>query len=330
MRRLLAVAVLFGLVGLLSGLARADEFKLTNDDVLKGAPVSFTEDGMVVRLDIGGFSERVAWIRFTQEALKRIAEDPKAKPFVEPFIEVPVEEKAKKEARKKEIIVRPVTRVELPTGNVGLLGDIRTPVGFAIVLLLLAANVYGGFEIAQYRHQPVALVCGLSALLPVVAPILFLSLPGRAMSSEGGEAPAQPGPEGAGTGPEGASATSRLKKKITGAAPPPGGGLTLAASEKPAASQTGAEPKMFRRGDYTFNRRFFETQFPGFFRIVPSEAEKNLVLVIKGGRGEFVGRRISRVGGNELHLQLLNSTSEVMITFGEISEVVVRNKDAKA
>ena len=49
--------------------------------------MSFTAQGMVVKNAAGDFEPRMGWTNFTQEALKEIVKNPKAKTFVEPFIE---------------------------------------------------------------------------------------------------------------------------------------------------------------------------------------------------------------------------------------------------
>lgn len=108
------------------------------------------------------------------------------------------------------------------------------------------------------------------------------------------------------------------------------GGLSIAANEKPAAAAT-THSAVYTRGDNTFNRRFFETKFPGFFRVVPSEADKDLILVVKTGRGEYVAKRITRISSNEMHiLPLKTGTAEVLVPFGEVIQVQVRHKDAKS
>src|SRR6185295_3003756 len=38
---------------------------------------------------------------------------------------------------------------------------------------------------------------------------------------------------------------------------------------------------VYERGQFIFNRRFFETKFSGFFGVVPRGAEKEMVIVIK-------------------------------------------------
>ena len=54
----------------------------------------------------------------------------------------------------------------------------------------------------------------------------------------------------------------------------------------------------YQRGQFTFNRRFFETKFPGFFGVVRRDSEKDLVLVVKSARGLYVGQRIARIASN--------------------------------
>jgi hypothetical protein len=88
---------------------------------------------------------------------------------------------------------------------------------------------------------------------------------------------------------------------------------------------------VYKRGQFTFNRRFFETKFAGFLRMVPAEAEKDMVLQVRSGRGEHVGTRIARIMPNEIHLQVTKNgaSAEVIIPFVEISEIIVRHKDAQ-
>ena len=103
----------------------------------------------------------------------------------------------------------------------------------------------------------------------------------------------------------------------------PAGDAAPAEPVKPA-------PVIFKRGEFSFNRRFFETRFSGFFKVMPSEAEKHLVLVIKCAKGEFIGKRISKISATELSLQLFaagGASSEEPILFNDIFEVQVRQKD---
>ena len=85
----------------------------------------------------------------------------------------------------------------------------------------------------------------------------------------------------------------------------------------------------FKKGEFTFNRRFFETKMPGFFRVVPSEADRDKVVVIRAVRGEFTGRRITNINQTELYLQVFkdSATADEMIPFSEILEVQLKHKD---
>ncbi len=104
------------------------------------------------------------------------------------------------------------------------------------------------------------------------------------------------------------------------------------AVEQQAVPETPAFPApiVFARGEYSFNRRFFETKFPGFFRAIRAEAEKDLVLLFKTNRGDFVGRRITNITPEDLSLQIFNNdvTADERIPFIEVMEVQIRHKDA--
>lgn len=317
-----------GLIICASICLSAAEYRLSNGDVYKGEAVGFDDEGFVVRLDIGGFSTRLSWSRLTQETLKDLMKNPQAAPFAEPFIELTAEEQEKKR-EKKPIIIKPVPRMELPV-RTSFFAAFGSPVGLFIFGMLYLANLLAGFEVAIFRQRPIALVVGLSAVLPVVGPLLFLSLPPGAEPEAYEGASAMDGSgEAAGLGAPGGRQTNR----VAGATPPGqpgGGGLSVAAVDKTGSSTPVAEQGVYRRGEFTFNRRFFETKFPGFFRVVPSEAEKDLVFVVRAAKNEYVAKRISRISSNEMHLQLLRGGTEAMVTFADIIEVQVRHKDAKA
>ena len=281
--------------------ARAEELRLLDGTVLIGEVASPNDMGVIVKLAAGGFSDRIPWVKLTQDTLKSLAKNAKAGAFAEPYVEEALDEKSK--AKREAITIKPPPRPERPAGRVSLFAALNTPAGLMILLVFFAANIFAGFEIAIYRHQPVVMTCVISAVAPIVAPIIFLALPTRARE-EGyvaeGAATEEAATSADAGGEKPASATARMKNKITSMFQPSGGGLKVAAHSKAGGSKASSEPKMFRRGDTTFNRRFFETQFPGFFRIVPSEADKDMILAIKSGKSEYVGKRISRISSNEI------------------------------
>ncbi len=62
---------------------------------------------------------------------------------------------------------------------------------------------------------------------------------------------------------------------------------------------------------------------------MPSPAEQDLRIHLKSSRGDFIGRRITRITPTELYLQVAkeDATADEMIPFTEILEVQVRHKD---
>jgi hypothetical protein len=329
-RRLCLIALLL-ISGLLAGLAYADTFTLANGETITGDLLLGSENDAGVQIKVGeGKYERVLWANFSQEDLKKLVKIQKLAPLVEPFIEITQEDKIK----KTEVNIKQPPRLELPPKR-SLVGALfSSGLGVFIVLLLYAANIYAGYEISIFRARPTALVCGVSAALPLIGPIIFLSLPTQLAPVEEAWTPA---PEAT---PEGAAADAVNPMQAVGAEHPTG--LRLADSgptgEAKAGQFMGEEQKpaipetvVYQRGQFTFNRRFFETKFPGFFGIVRRDTEKDMVLVIKSSRGEYHGQRISRIAADDLHLQVQHghASEEVMIPFVEIKEIRLRHKDAK-
>jgi hypothetical protein len=283
MRRIQNPWLILVLAGQFLALALADDFKLLDDSHIKGTPSSWDENGVVFNLDTGGFSHRVNWGKFDQDSLKLLAQNEKLRQLVDPFIEIPPAARPK----PKPIILKEVPRIDRPAGRTTFFSSFASPLGLGMVVLLYLANLFAAYEIGRYRNRPVSAVCAVSALLPFLGPLIFLASPTlgheAAPETEGqvADAAAIPGVPAAGS-PGGA--TSR-KVGVGIPAAPTGGGLRVATAEaKPEAGKGGR--KIFKRGDYTFNRRFLETQFSGFFRIVPLETEKDLVLVINTPKQE--------------------------------------------
>jgi hypothetical protein len=62
---------------------------------------------------------------------------------------------------------------------------------------------------------------------------------------------------------------------------------------------------------------------------VLGDAERDMLLVFRTPKQEYVGKRISRISMQELHLVLQSNNSEASISFSEITTVIVKHKDAK-
>ena len=324
MRRYLSVVSILFLV-MLSLIAEAGTYTLLDGTTLIGDPVSYNETGLIVKGSDGSYSPRTPWDKFSQDSLKFLKNeaDQKDKDYIETFIE----DSPQNEARQRTIVINQVPPPPRPTGKVGLSAAFSSPLFILIFFLLYLANLYAAYEIAFFKNRPPGLVCGVSAVAPWLGPIVFLCIPGNPDPMAGQtlvEALAPPPPPVAEVAPE--EAADAETSGVPGDSSEPH--LKLA-HEEPAAPVLPA-PIIFRRGEFSFNRRFFETKMPGFFRVVPGEAEKDMVLTIKAARGEFTGRRISNVTQDELHLQVFKdaATHDEMIPFNEIQEVRIRHKDA--
>ncbi len=309
---------------LLAGSALGDAFRLNNGETLNGEvlPTSANDQGVQVKVGEGQY-QRVPWASFSQEDLKNFAKNAKMQAFVEPFIEPDPLAKIK----KTEVNLQPPPRFEEPPRQSLLGAMFSSSVGVFILLVLYAAIIYAGYEVAVFRAQPPLLVCGLSAIpgLGFFAPIVFLSMPTKIKPSEPAvETVAEPT-----TAATAAAATDDVNPMHADGAQHPAS-LKLAHSDEGPKS-TLPETIVYQRGQYTFNRRFFETKFPGFFGVVRRDADKDMLILIKSARGEYAGQRISRIAANDLHLQVQrgHASEEVMIPFQEIQEIRVKHKDAE-
>jgi hypothetical protein len=293
--------------------ARADTFTLADGSPLTGDIVRFDDNGMMFRLADDAYTN-VLWTKFSQDALKQLANNPKVQPLVEPFIEP----QASDRPAKSEIKISDVTRLELPAKQ-SLFGALfSSSVGVFIILLIYAANIYAGFEVAVCRARPIGLVMGVAAMLPIAGPIIFLSLPVPVEAPPVEEIPA-----------EQQAFTVAGTTEAAEASTPDAGGLHIAHAAEGAAAAR-AQTQVFQRGQFTFNRRFLETKFSGFFGTTRRAAEKDLVLKVKTTRGEFVVQRITRIASNEMHIETTvgGAIQEVMVPFAEIQEMKLKHKDA--
>lgn len=322
----------------------AATYSLSTGEAINAEPFDINKDGVVFRYPDGRVSPRVAWTNFTEAALKDFAQNPKARNFVSIYLESPEDDVRV----KKEINVKAPPRLGRPIARSAVGSLFASPLSIALVILVYLANLYGAYEIAIYRRYPLAMAIGAAAVAPFVAPIVFLCLPTRTEEAPYEEAPApasplEPQPQrpapSAPPPPRPAAAYSPPARFSVPSHQQP---AQSAANEAPAedepaedtapapAAQKVPDPVVYRRGQTMFNRRFFETKLSGFLRMVPTDAEKDMVINIKSARGEYVGNRISKLQPEDLTLQYHRgtATSDVTIPFTEIQEVTIRHKDA--
>jgi hypothetical protein len=291
----------------------SDTYPLTDGTSLVGDVISYDDRGVLFRLEGDKYVPRVPWTKFSQDALKVLANNPKIKPLAEPFIETaPAVERTK----KAEVKVHEVSRLELPPKQ-SLFGALfSSSVGLVVLMLIYAANVFAGYEIAVVRSQPILLVMGVAVVLPILGPIIFLAIPARVESSR--------------TAPRPEAAPHTFAVPV--AAQPMAAGIHIveASWQKDAPAAGPGAPQIFQRGQFTFNRRFFETKLSGFFAMIRRESEKNLVLTVKTGRALFVVERITRIATNEMHVEVVQGAGkqELMVPFAEIVEVQIKPQSA--
>jgi hypothetical protein len=264
----------------------------------------------------------VAWTNLTQESLKEIFKNDKAKVFVEPYLEPDEAELAERE-KKATINVRIPDRLQRPDAKAGLgalTGSSITMLGF---LLIYLGNVYAGYEVGVYRNYHPAISTIAAAIVPFIGPIVFVCLPTRIQKTHdelSAESMAAHQAALAQAEAEAAAANAPSPEEVAAQEAAAAAAVVVAAEAAKNAVVT------FARGQTTFNRRFFETKFAGFLRMVPGEEERDKVLYIKSSRGEHIGPRFSRILANEVVLQVRqgNATNDVVIPFNEIYEVQIR------
>jgi hypothetical protein len=332
MRKIGLLIICVMMLGCLS--ASAGTYALTDGSKIQGEPIfPVTDNGVVFHLDSGEDTPRVAWDQLSQDSIRQLlakATSPHDKAFIEPLVMQMPQERAAAQAQKREIVVKPIQPPPRPTTSIGFFAVFTSPVGLMILVILYATNLFAASEVAVYRKQPLATVCGLAAIpfLGVLSPIIFIAMPTRPVVIEGitqhsaEEAQTRfratpPPTETTAPPPQDASSPEQMAAPAQAAAP--------VAATAPVLP----EPIIFKRGEFSFNRRFFETKLAGFFRLVPSEAEKDMVIKILSSRGEFTGRRITKISPTELYLQIFhdNATADEMIPFTEVLEVQIRHKD---
>jgi hypothetical protein len=316
------------LVGLLAA-AGAESFPLADGTSVTGDIVSFNDNGIIFRTGGDQYTDRLPWLKFSQDGLKKLSQNPKIDPFVEPFIVPPPPQPAP----KSEVKIQEVSRLDRSSPASLFGGLFSSPVGLVMLLLIYAANIYAGYEIALFRARPPGMVMGVAAVLPIVGPAIFLSLPNlRMAASPAEETPAEMTAGAPGEAVPAANEPHRFfVPGVQAEEPKEQIHITAGSWEAgapPAPPEETPQTEVFQRGQFMFNRRFFETKFSGFFGIVRREGDKDKVLQVKTPHTLFVAERITRIGANEVHFEVLRGDlrQEVMVPFAEIQEVQLKYK----
>ena len=275
---------------------------LTDGAALSGDIVKFDDNGVLLRAT-GDVYTNLAWAKFSQATLKQLTANPKLKPLVEPFIEPDVSQRPP----KAEIQITPVKRMELPANPSLFGGLVKSPVGLFVLLMVYLANLYAGFEISVVRARPALQVVGLSAILPIVGPAIFLAMPmyvpkpTEEMVEAGDGKPIPPG---------GISPTEEIK-------------IVDASWKK---DEKKVESQVFARGRFTFNKRFVETKFAAYVGTPVGEGLKN-TMSVKSGQGVFTVERIAQVGATDVIFETVER-GQVTVPLADIQEITLTPKAA--
>jgi hypothetical protein len=152
----------------------------------------------------------------------------------------------------------------------------------------------------------------VAAVLPVLGPVILLSLP-TVVQAEAAPAEAVVESQGQSFSVPGMPSKEEIH-------------IVSASWQAPGAAPETAAAQIFQRGKFTFNRRFFETKFPGLFAVARRDADKDLVLTVKTMRGEFIVQRIVRIAQDDVHFQIAkgDASYEEMVPFAEIQEIQLK------
>jgi hypothetical protein len=353
-------------------LAGAADYKLKDGTTVSGEGISFTDKGVVIKNADNKVLPRTAWTNFAVEGLKEFAKNPKARPFVEllpdmqeandaaaaaagtdPAIPDATPAPTRPPAKWSEVTEKPV----LPE-NAGLFGGLfGTAIGWFALVVMYAAIIYAGYEVAIFRRRPRNMVMGLSAIpfLGIAAPITFLILPAvkneeeakpTAVQQAMAKSKEEPKPEekpmpgkrksglsfGKKAEDEGHGAAAAGPKPVAVAKP---GATTPAAPAAPAKPAAPAAPKLeaavYRRGETNINKRFIETKFAGFFKAVLGPAEKEMWLVwVTATGGEYWSKRIVSISQTEVVVncpQEGGGTLDQTVQIVEIQEIHLRPQE---
>jgi len=170
------------------------------------------------------------------------------------------------------------------------------------LILLYIANLYAAFEVALVRNRPLFQVLGVSALLPIIGPGIYVYLPVVI------DRPAQEVvPAG-----EGAPAEKIAVK--------PGGETDIEVEAAAAASQPKKPTEqVYARGKFTFNKRFVETKFAGFAGEPKGDGLK-YIMTLKTTTEGFTVERIAQTGTSDAILET-KERGQVTVPYADIQEI---------
>lgn len=275
--------------------SQADSLTLTLTDgsSFSGDILKFDGDGLMLRLPSDTYTN-LSWDHFSQDSLKQLSQNPKIAQYAEPFIE-PTEPARPAQA---EITIKPVNRLVRPAHPSLILGIVESPVGLFLLLVIYVANLLAAYEISLVKMRTAGEVMGLSAILPVIGPIIFLCM---------GEKP--PAPEEA-----------PLTEVVTAPSGTVGNPQEIPIVEVTNKTEVRKpEPQIFARGKFTFNKRFVETKFAGYIGEAKGDAV-NFSMELKTAKDHFAVERIMQVSPSDVIIDA-TQRGQVTVVLTDIQEI---------
>lgn len=257
-----------------------------------------------------GVYTNLTWGKLSQDSLKQLSQDEKLnakKPPVSSFVEPFIEPTAPEHPVKAEITVKPVTRLDRPAHPSIILGMLTSPVGLFVLLVLYVANLFAAFEVSLIRARTPGQVVGLAAILPVIAPIIFLWMPIKPKTVETQYAEVVTAPSGSLENPQEEIPIVEVTHK--------------AEEKKP-------DPQIFARGKFTFNKRFVETKFAGFIGEAKGDALA-FSMEVRTTKATFAVERIMQVSATDVIFETV-PPGQVTVLLADIQEIKLNPRPTSA
>jgi len=311
----LATSLVICLCGFVAAIAA--DYSLADGTTISCEIISADANGVIFKTGDATYSEKTAWLKFSQAGLKQLAQNSKAKQFADPFIEPDPTSKS-----SGQIPVTEPSHLANPKPGSLFAALFTSSVGLVMILLIYGANIFAGYEASVFRARPVGLGIGLAAGLPIIGPIIVLCMP---------TSPPPPEP----IAPEVAAAHAEPHRfTMPGQAPEPAAPASGESIQIVASGFSGAPPpassntEVFQRGQFIFNRRFFETKFRGFFGIARAESDRGKMLTVKTPGAMLTIERISQVTANDIQFEVLQGgeRQEITVPFTDIQQVQLTSK----
>ena len=279
---------------------RADTVTLSDGSTFTGDILKFDDQGLMLRLQDNNYTN-ISWSQFSQDSLKQLSQNQKIAPYVTPFIEpAPVTPQA-----QVQVNIKPVSRLPMPAHASILGGLFGSSVGLFILFAIYVSNLVAAYEISVMKLRKPAEVMGLSAILPIIGPVIFLWLPEQTAAG------VEEAPTEVVTAPAGTAGNPTEQIPI------------VEITNKPEEKKT--EPQVFSRGKFTFNKRFVETKFAGFIGVPKGEALA-YTMELKTPKDVHAVENILQVSASEVMLETKRGQFTVLLS--DIQEIKLNPKPA--